>query len=369
MPPQSPNAANPAVSSPVDLNAKGTPIRLFTDTTRGTDAFAGVKAGSAALLTALAGLGLSFAVTACVSRTGPAATAHSPAIVPPAMADTTPADYHGVHNVVAFHEGVYSGSVPEGDAGFDALKGMGIKTIISVDGAEPEIAEARERGIRYIHLPIGYNGFDEERRLQLARATRDALKEGPIYIHCHHGKHRSAGAAAAVAVTLGWSSPEQSVERMKVSGTAPGYTGLYQCAMDSTVVSATALDAVPADFPEVSKPAGFVATMVEVDFVFENLSDIERAGWVVPANHPDLVPVAEAGRLVDLFRASHASEYTAKKPSEFGDLFAKDIDRAQTLEDLIVAGRSTPQELTEAFRPIGASCKECHAKHRDKAPW
>jgi hypothetical protein len=290
-------------------------------------------------------------------------------VTPPAVTAEKPADFAGVHNVVAYHDGYYSGSVPEGDAGFDTLVGMGVRTIISVDGAEPELAAAKARGMRYIHLPIGYNGFDEQRKLELARATRDAMKDGPVYIHCHHGKHRSAGAAAAVVASLGWATPEQGVARMKVSGTSPNYTGLYQCALESVVVSATALNAVPADFPEVSKPAGFVATMVEVDQVFDHLSDIERAGWVVPAEHPDLVPAAEAGRLVDLFRAAHASKYSKTKPADFGEMFEKDIARAQSLEDLIVAGGAPPEKLSATFKPIGASCKECHSKHRDKAPW
>src|SRR5262249_27875258 len=144
-------------------------------------------------------------------------------------------DYPGIHNAVTYHDGFVSGSVPEGDAGFDTLAAMGVKTIISVDGAEPEVDKARARGIRYIHLPIGYNGFDEQRRLHLSRATRDAMADGPVYIHCHHGKHRSAGAAATIAESLGWLTPQEGVARMKVSGTSPDYKGLYACALSATV--------------------------------------------------------------------------------------------------------------------------------------
>ena len=81
----------------------------------------------------------------------------------PGVDETKPRDYPGICNAVTYHDGYVSGSVPEGDAGFDTLAAMGVKTIISVDGAVPEVERATVRGMRYIHLPIGYNGVDEKR--------------------------------------------------------------------------------------------------------------------------------------------------------------------------------------------------------------
>ena len=127
----------------------------------------------------------------------------------PTVDDDKPRDLTGLHNVVAYHDGFYSGGVPESNAGFDTLSAMGVRTIISVDGAVPDVDAAKARGIRYIHLPIGYNGFDESRKKELVRATRDAMYVGPVYMHCHHGKHRSAGAAGTVAASLGWAKPEE----------------------------------------------------------------------------------------------------------------------------------------------------------------
>jgi len=286
-------------------------------------------------------------------------------IAPPTPADSAPRDYPGIHNAVAFHEGFISGSVPEGDAAFHTLDAMGIKTIISVDGAVPDVDAAAAHGIRYIHLPIGYNGFDEQRRLELTRATRDAMRSGPVYIHCHHGKHRSAGAAAAIAAGLGWSTPDASIARMKVSGTAPNYTGLFACAAASTVLGASTIDAVPADFPSVSRPSGFVKGMVEMDEAFDHLKAIENAGWVTPANHPDLVPAAEAGRMADLFRVLAESAYAKAKPAEFNAMLHADNAQAQTLEHLLVAGEKDTAKLSAQLKGLAASCKECHLKYRD----
>lgn len=283
----------------------------------------------------------------------------------PTMADDKGQDHPGVHNLVAFHPGYVSGSVPEGDEGFATLRAMGFKTIISVDGAMPDVERAAAYGLRYIHLPIGYNGFDEERKLQLARASRDALRSGPVYVHCHHGKHRSAGAAATVAASLGWETPEEGVSRMKVAGTSPTYTGLYACAANATVLPTAMVNKVPTNFPSRWKPSGYVQGMVDIDEVYEHLKAIEKAGWVTPRDHPDLVPVAEAGRLSDLYRVLTDTDYVNRKPAELAEMMRESQARAQRLEDMLAAGGYESQSLSEQFRFITASCKECHVKFRD----
>jgi protein tyrosine phosphatase (PTP) superfamily phosphohydrolase (DUF442 family) len=283
----------------------------------------------------------------------------------PTLDAPKPFDYPGIHNAVAFHEGYISGSQPEGDAAFDTLAAMGVKTIISVDGAEPDVERAQARGMRYIHLPISYNGIDEARGLELTRATRDAMRDGPVYIHCHHGKHRSAGAAAMVATNLGWATPEQGVARMKVSGTAANYTGLYACAQNAKPLDASVIDAVPADFPSISKPSGFVQGMVDVDLAFDHLKEIEKAGWKTPVTSPDLVPDAEAGRLADLYRTLQETGYVKRKPAELTDLLRDANAKAQKLEDLLVAGEKDAQKLSAQFKLVVASCKDCHTKYRD----
>ncbi len=287
------------------------------------------------------------------------------AVSPPAMHDTAPRDYSGIHNAVAYHDGFISGSAPDGDAGFDTLAALGVKTIISVDGAAPDVRGASARGIRYIHLPIGYNGMDATRKLELVRATRDALRDGPVYMHCHHGKHRSAGAAATVAASLGWCSAEAAVARMRVSGTAPNYVGLYACAGGATPLSAGEIDAVDADFPAVSRPTGFVKAMVEIDEACENLKQIEASGWIAPADHPDLAPAAEAARLADLLRVTAEGERVRNSPLDFAAMLSDSGRAAQTLEDALVAGSADRAALSAQFRRVSASCTACHAKYRD----
>lgn len=312
---------------------------------------------------------LGLVMAACSSRHDvPAAVLAEiqPAPRPPEPQALTPRDYPGIHNAVTFVPGLVSGAVPEGDAGFETLAAMGVKTVISVDGAAPEVDRATARGLRYIHLPIGYNGFDEERRLQLARAARDAMANGPIYIHCHHGKHRSAAAAAAIAANLGLAAPATMVDRMKVSGTAPAYQGLYACAENSSPLPASVVDSVPAEFPAVWTTSDFVQGMVEIDHAFDHLKILSANGWKAPADHPDLVPAAEAGRLAELHRALIESPRVREATPEFAQWMDDGRRRASELENLLAAPTVDAANATRQFALVVASCRQCHAKYRDQ---
>lgn len=287
-----------------------------------------------------------------------------PAATTPALTDPKPTDLPGIHNIVAYVPSVYSGGVPEGDAGFDSLKKLGVKTIISVDGAQPDVERAKAFGMKYIHLPIGYNGMDKARTMQISKAVEQGLMRGPVFIHCHHGKHRSAGAAGAAAVTLGLLSKDDATARMKVSGTAPNYTGLFRCVAVAEKADPKELASVSTEFPERYKTTGMVDTMVEVDEVFDHLKLIEKAGWAAPKDHPDLVPVAEAGRLGDLFRIVREDPDVRSKPAEMGDWMTKAMSASEEVESAIVAGKPLA-EISERFKVVTQSCKDCHAKYRD----
>jgi hypothetical protein len=304
---------------------------------------------------------------------GPGGVTPSPP-VPPSVHAQRATDYQGLHNVVAFHEGVLSGSVPEGDAGFDTLQALGVRTILSVDGALPDLDRARARGMRYVHLPIGYDGFDDARKVELARAVRDLPR--PIYIHCHHGKHRSAGATATVAVALGWLTPELAADRMKVAGTAAGYTGLWSCTANAVPLAAAVIDAAPADFPERTTPTSLVAAMVEIDEVHDRLKRVQKAGWRAPNDHPDLAPLADAGRLADLYRLlDDDARLTDVAPAERAvvrEWLVREGLAAARLEGLLEAmDASVPDRAALNLRAdaslalLGASCKACHQQHRD----
>ncbi|HWB19002.1 MAG TPA: hypothetical protein VG711_01785 [Phycisphaerales bacterium] len=301
------------------------------------------------------------------SRASAAQTAAAPAhvIVPPSLVDQAPREYPGLHNVVAYHENFYSGSLPEGEQGFQTLAAMGVKTIISVDGMVPEVDKAKAVGIRYIHLPIGYNGFDEHRKLELTRAVHDSLVQGPVYIHCHHGKHRSAAAAATITASMGWGTADEEVQRMKVSGTAPAYKGLFACTAAAMPLTLEQIDSVSGDFPDMSLPSSYVQGMIEVDDIMSRLKLVEAAGWTVPADHPDVVPVEEAARMVDVFRALQKTPHAHSSEEKFIASLHDQQDQSQSLEDLLAADQLDKPRLSQEFKAIQNACNVCHTAYRD----
>ena len=92
---------------------------------------------------------------------------------------------------------------------------------------------------------------------------------------------------------------------------------------------------------------------------------LPRAGWMTPSEHPDLVPAAEAGRMADLFRLVAESDKAKANPGEFAAALNADAERIATLEEMLAAGETDTRKMSEQFKPIQASCKDCHAKYRD----
>jgi protein tyrosine phosphatase (PTP) superfamily phosphohydrolase (DUF442 family) len=270
----------------------------------------------------------------------------------------------GLHNVFRLTDRLYSGSSPEGDAGCQSLRQLGIKTIISVDGARPDLERAHRYGLRYVHLPIGYDGVPEQHALRIARAVRDLL--GPVYIHCHHGKHRGPAAAAVVRLCLDdRCTVATAVAEMRRAGTDPRYTGLYAAPQQLHRPTADALDRVPADFPEVAQVPALAQVMVEIDDRWENLRQVRAAGWKTPRDHPDLDPPHEALLLAEQFREVARLAETEKRPAGYR-MWLVEGDKALTeLEGLLRRAPMDSVAVEAAYRQAGNSCSKCHAKYRD----
>lgn len=306
--------------------------------------------------------GLFLAASCGVTRTDAHSEARRPSIPLPTISLAHPADLPGLHNVVRYTDGLLSGGQPDGAEGFEALVAMGVKTIISVDGARPEVELAERYGLRYVHLPIGYSGIDATRKAELARVVHEL--PGPVYLHCHHGMHRSAGAAAAVALALGQLDNETATARMKVSGTAPHYKGMWACAAEGKPMTAAEMAKAPAEFPSVYRTSGLVDGMVAVDVENDNVKSCERAGWKSPDDHPDMFPAKASAGLARALSALLDDAETKERPDEFQRLLNASIDATKALDSAVKDGRG-PEQLSALFKQVSQSCKDCHTKYRD----
>jgi protein tyrosine phosphatase (PTP) superfamily phosphohydrolase (DUF442 family) len=271
-------------------------------------------------------------------------------------------DPAGLHNLIEVVPGVFSGSQPEGDEGFDSLKALGVRTVISVDGVTPDLERAHARGMRYAHVPVQYRTITREQQLQIAAVIRDL--PGPVFIHCHHGKHRGPTAAALGLMAIGRMTPDEGAALQRTAKTSPHYAGLYEAVAMNRRFSPAELALRGDAVPEAAIVSGTVAVMARVDEIFAHLRDIERAGWKAPPNHPDLVPAAEAAQMHNALRSLEAHEETTKLGEDYVRLMIESARAAQALEDAIVAGQSA-SELSAALKRLDTSCIACHKAHRD----
>ncbi len=264
----------------------------------------------------------------------------------------------GVYEVVP---GVYSGPMPEGRAGFEALAALGVVSVLSVDGARPDVGDAAACEIAYAHVPIRYSGLTEGERDEIARAMRDAPR--PLYVHCHHGKHRGPAAAAVGLIALGEIDNDAGLALLERAGTSRSYPGLWGAVREGETLDTATIEAAPAA-PPVAQVSDFVSGMSVVDHAWDNLKRCKAAGWAAPTDHPDLAPASEAGILADALRAAAHDPAVADKPSDFHAWMREANASATELERLIVAGAPRGR-VGEGFATLGASCKACHAKYRD----
>ena len=283
-------------------------------------------------------------------------------IAAPPVGAAKATDLPGLHNVVAYCEHAHSGGVPEGDDGLRTLAAMGIKTIISVDGATPDVERAETLGMRYVHLPIGYDTVRPERQQELAQAI--TTLPGPVYMHCHHGKHRSAAALASALVLTGELTPEEAQERMAVSGTAKDYTGLWQAVRTAKPLPEDQLEADPASFPSRTTVSGLIATMVAIDDVFDLVKQAQQAGWKAPADHPDLVATKEAARLLALFAGMRDDAESKSRPEDYQQKLAAAVAISAALDAAVKANDAAAAD--KQLAAMTKSCKACHAVYRDK---
>ncbi len=263
----------------------------------------------------------------------------------------------GLHNLHRVSPNLWSGSSPEGDAGFASLQSLGIKTVISVDGARPEVAIAEKYGLRYVHLPVGYDGIPRERVLEIAKAVRDL--PGPVYVHCHHGKHRGPAAVAAIRLCLDPDfTPEQAEAWMKQAGTDARYTGLFKLPKHLKRPTKEELDAAPGDFPAVARVADLTRTMVEIDGTWDKLKAAKHANWPDPAKS-----AGDAVLLIEHYREAKRLPYPPQPE------FAKFLAAAETEAGMLEWSLRRPdvKSADAAFAASQALCQRCHGEFRDRA--
>jgi len=122
----------------------------------------------------------------------------------------------GIKNFGKVNDHYFRGSQPT-HAHLAALKAMGVKTIIDLrrDFVPKEREWARELGLNYFNLPLKPSQpATKEQTDYFLRLVNDPAN-GPVYVHCKGGRHRTGAMTAVYRITRdGWTA-EQAFEEMK----------------------------------------------------------------------------------------------------------------------------------------------------------
>jgi len=266
-------------------------------------------------------------------------------------------DLPGLHNVYEAAPGVLVGSEPEGEEAFAALQKKGITTIVSVDGAVPDVQLAAKYGLRYIHIPLGYDGIDQQSRLALARVAKEIT--APTYVHCHHGRHRGPAAAAVICLASGQLDIPRATELLKRCGTSPDYKGLYR---DVAAFKKPAPNAVLPELKSQAQVDSLTAAMAKLDRHFEHVKLSAAASWKTPPQHPDLVPQAEL-LLVQEGLSESLRLLTKDQPPEFHSLMQESERHAKELLQSVKSGRT--DDASRLLMQLTGSCTKCHQQFRN----
>lgn len=275
----------------------------------------------------------------------------------------------GLPNPVQVHPKVISGGLPDGEAGFRQLARWGVQTVICVDGAKPDVLTAKKFGLRYVHLPHGYDGISSGRVRELAKAVRDL--PGPIYLHCHHGKHRSPAAAGAACVAAGFVAASEAKAILDLAGTSDGYQGLYHAVRSAVPIPPKQLDSMQVEFQEVVAVPPLAEAMVKIGHVHDHLKQIAAAGWRTPKDHPDLDPAHEALMLNEHYAELLRTNEVQTQPLAFRNLLRQGEADAAALRDAVVAWEAKgaqappPKRVARLAQRISDQCKSCHVRYRD----
>lgn len=263
-----------------------------------------------------------------------------------------PLSLPGLDNVFQLDQQIFSGSGPAGKQSFDSLKKMGIKTIISVDGTEPHLKEAKAAGMKYIHIPIGYDGITRDASLSFLRAAKDL--KGPVYIHCHHGRHRGPAAAAMVGMCKGSLTKERALEFMGEAGTGKDYTGLWRD------VRAFQLPPAHTVLPELVESARVVPMVTAMGKISHDYEELQLKLQRYPREQ-------QRARALALLLREAFHETARKHAEDYDDTFKQWLKESekevQTFEAALK--EKNQKQMQESMLKLKAQCKQCHKAYRN----
>ena len=252
---------------------------------------------------------------------------------------------------------VFCGSEPASERAFRELHDLGVRVVVSVDGIRPQVDLAERCGLKYVHIPIGYDGIGCEQTGMLTRVAQEAA--GPVYVHCHHGRHRAPAAAAIVCLALGRMQTAQAEQFLERSGTSREYQGLWR---DVSSYRRPSAGTVLPQLRSVSAVSSLAERMADLSRRFETLKQQSDTDWKAARSGQQDMLTAEAVLLEEGFRES-LRQQDEKPDVEFAHLLQQSLNRSKQLTGALREGKFA--KAGEIINLMSVDCGECHRQYRD----
>ncbi|MBA3480996.1 MAG: cytochrome c, partial [Pirellulales bacterium] len=190
----------------------------------------------------------------------------------------------------------------------------------------------------------------------LTRVMREA--KGPIFIHCHHGKHRGPAAAAVACMAAGKMTRAEAADFMKLAGTGKEYAGLWR---DVAAFQPLADDAKLPELVEIAEVDSLAGAMALLDRAWDGLKLCQAAGWKTPKDHADLAPKQQALLVLEGFKESRRN--LENDDPQMTKWLEEAMAQAEQLHQSLQAGRT--DEATRPYKALEAACLRCHEQYRN----
>ena len=187
----------------------------------------------------------------------------------------------------------------------------------------------------------------------------ELVLEKPIFVHCHHGKHRGPSAAALLAMMSGACGKGDAMTILQLCGTNQKYSGLWDSVRNYEAPTQRIL--LPSlNSRENIDPA--TASMVRLGEVMDNLSVLQKAGGKVDSG----LSVGEVTELTVLLH-EELREFkrlaSSDRPAEFSR-YLDDILKSSKILVKVLDVRDVDR-VSILMKDIRQNCSSCHQKFRN----
>ncbi|GEM_PF-696296 len=133
-----------------------------------------------------------------------------------------------INNFDVVSQGLWRGAAPS-QQGMANLAQSGVKTIVDLrmagQGAQQESQQAKQLGIKYFHIPLGFKGVSLPKMAQFLNIVDNPVNQ-PVFVHCRYGADRTGALVAIFRVLREHWTFAQAYSEMKSHHFKPWLAGL-----------------------------------------------------------------------------------------------------------------------------------------------